>query len=107
MLSFLGYEVEYAQDGVEAVNLYKKHLDSTEPYAAVLMDLTVPGGMGGKEAMVILRELDKDVKGIVSSGYSNDPIMADYKSFGFRGIIGKPYKLAELRRVLEEVIAEG
>jgi two-component system cell cycle sensor histidine kinase/response regulator CckA len=72
----------------------------------VLMDLTIPGGMGGGEAMRILREINPEVKGIVSSGYSNDPILSDYVTFGFHGIITKPYKLAELRDVLERVIAE-
>ena len=66
------------------------------------MDLTVPGGMGGQEALQKLLEIDPDVRAIVSSGYSNDPVMADFKSHGFSGCVAKPYRLAELRRVLQE-----
>ncbi len=104
MLSFLGYEAEFAVDGSEAVALYKKGLDAGEPFSAVIMDLTVPGGMGGKEALEMLRGLDAKVKAIASSGYSNDPIMADFRTFGFRGIINKPYQLEEFKSVLEEVL---
>jgi PAS domain S-box-containing protein len=107
MLNFLGYDVEFAVDGSEAVKHYRESLDSNVPFTAVLMDLTVPGGMGGKEAMNLLRELDRDVKVIASSGYSNDPIMADFRSFGFRGIISKPYQLDELKKVLEQVLVNG
>jgi CheY-like chemotaxis protein len=104
MLNFLGYDVEFAVDGAEAVKHYRECLDSKEPFTAVLMDLTVPGGMGGKEAMNQLRELDREVKVIASSGYSNDPIMADFRTYGFRGIISKPYQLNELKKVLEQVL---
>ena len=106
MLDFIGYEVTLSRDGKEAVSLYTQALKSNRPFAAVLMDLTIPGGMGGGETMRILREMHPEVKGIVSSGYSNDPILSDYESFGFQGIITKPYKLEELRKVLERVIAE-
>jgi len=105
MLRFIGYEVSLSRDGEEALSLYKQALNSNDPFAAVLMDLTIPGGMGGGEAMRILLEIDPDVKGIVSSGYSNDPILSDYRSFGFQGIITKPYKLTELRDVLDRLIA--
>lgn len=105
MLSFLGYNVDFASSGEEAAVLFRKALEAGQPYSAVLMDLTIPGGMGGKEAIGILRDMDPDVKGIVSSGYSNDPIMADYRSYGFSGIITKPYKLNELKKVLEGLVA--
>jgi PAS domain S-box-containing protein len=106
MLDFIGYEVTLSRDGEEAVSLYTQALQSNQPFAAVLMDLTIPGGMGGGEAMRILRGMNPKVKGIVSSGYSNDPIMSDYASFGFQGIITKPYKLGELREVLKRVITD-
>jgi two-component system, cell cycle sensor histidine kinase and response regulator CckA len=69
--------------------------------------LTIAGGMGGKQAIKRLLEIDPQVKGIVSSGYSNDPIMADYKTHGFVGVVSKPYRLEELSRSLHEVIAEA
>ncbi len=103
MLAFLGYSVDFANDGEEAAALYRQALETGQPYSAVLMDLTIPGGMGGKEAIGILRDMDPDVKGIVSSGYSNDPIMADFRAYGFSGIISKPYKLNELKKVLEQL----
>ncbi len=105
MLRFIGYEVALSRDGEEAVSLYTQALESNEPFSAVLMDLTIPGGMGGGEAIRILRKINPEVKGIVSSGYSNDPILSDYKTFGFQGIITKPYKLGEIRGVLERVLA--
>jgi CheY-like chemotaxis protein len=107
MLDFLGYEAEFAGDGAEAVDLFKSRLGSSEPFAAVLLDLTVQGGMGGKEAAEILRGIDPDVKVIASSGYSNDPIMADYKSYGFSGIISKPYQLSDLKQVLAQVLGRS
>jgi two-component system cell cycle sensor histidine kinase/response regulator CckA len=68
------------------------------------MDLTVPGGMGGKEAMERLRAYDPDVRAIVSSGYSRDPVLANYRMHGFRGILPKPYGLEQLRRALREIL---
>ncbi|NVN89301.1 MAG: PAS domain S-box protein [Desulfuromonadales bacterium] len=103
MLDFLGYEAAFARDGTEAVALYRQAAEARQPFLAVIMDLTIPGGMGGKETIKLLRELDDNVKAIVSSGYSNDPIMADYRSFGFSGVITKPYKVAELKKILGEI----
>ncbi|MCX5895974.1 MAG: ATP-binding protein, partial [Proteobacteria bacterium] len=107
VLSTLGYEVALAQDGAEAIELYRKARESGHPFAAVIIDLTVPGGMGGKEAIKELQAIDPQVKAIVSSGYSNDPVMAEFKSHGFSGVIAKPYKIAEMSAVLSEVIGKG
>ncbi len=103
MLKFIGYDVKFAADGAEAVDLYRSSREAGEPFAAVIMDLTIPGGMGGKEAVMMLRDIDPDVRAIVSSGYSNDPIMADFRKYGFRGIITKPYKLGDLKKMLAQV----
>ena len=70
------------------------------------MDLTTPGGMGGKEAIRELLKIDPEVKAIVSSGYSNDPIMSDCKKYGFVGVVAKPYKISELGKTLKEIILE-
>jgi CheY-like chemotaxis protein len=104
MLRFIGYDVTLSRDGEETVLLYTQALDTNQPFVAVLMDLTIPGGTGGGEALRVLQKIDPEVKGIVSSGYSNDPILSNYQSFGFQGIITKPYKLEDLRDVLESVI---
>ncbi|MDO9549140.1 MAG: PAS domain S-box protein [Candidatus Marinimicrobia bacterium] len=104
MLKSLGYSVEFASDGAEAIEFYKTALESGEPFAAVIMDLTIPGGMGGKEAVRKILEIDPNVKAIVSSGYSNDPIMSDCKKFGFAGVVAKPYKLSELGKTLQKII---
>jgi CheY-like chemotaxis protein len=106
MLAHLGYQVEVAVDGSETIDLYKKSLEMNRPYGAVIMDLTIPGGMGGAEAIKKLLEIDPQVKAIVSSGYSNDPVMAEFRQYGFRGFIMKPYMLKELKKTLEQVLAD-
>lgn len=107
MLVELGYEPAYARDGREAVELYSFSLSQNRPFAAVIMDLTVPGGMGGKEAIRDLLAIDPSAAAIVSSGYSNDPIMSDHRRFGFRGVVAKPFRLADLGSVLSEVVSES
>jgi PAS domain S-box-containing protein len=104
ILTLLGYEVVLAKDGQDAVALYNEAKKSGDPFDAVVMDLTIPGGMGGGEAIRILRETDPEIKAIVSSGYSNDPIMAEYEQFGFSGVVAKPYTINQLSEVLSEVI---
>ncbi len=106
MLSHLGYQAEVAVDGSETIDLYKKSLEMNRPYRAVIMDLTIPGGMGGAETIKKLLEIDPQVKAIVSSGYSNDPVMADFRQYGFRGFIMKPYMLKELKKTLEQVLTD-
>jgi len=103
-LKRLGYEVELARDGAEALRRYREAAEAGKPFDAVIMDLTIPGGMGGKEAIKHLLELDSQAKAIVSSGYSNDPVMAEFQKYGFRGVVAKPYEIRELARVLHEVI---
>ena len=107
ILGHLGYEIEFARDGDEAVEIYKRRSMSGKLFDLVIMDLTVPGGMGGKEAIKRLLELDPKVKAIVSSGYSNDPVMSEYGQHGFRGVITKPYKPEELSETVYRVINWG
>jgi PAS domain S-box-containing protein len=104
ILSNLGYEVDCAVEGNEAVELYRLAKESGKPFDAVIMDLTIAGGLGGKEAIEKLLDIDPGARVIVSSGYSNDPIMSDYKKYGFSGVIAKPYKAAELSAKVHKVI---
>lgn len=107
MLTELGYQVATARDGKEAVELYIKHKNMGSPFDVVIMDLTIPGGMGGEETIKKMREFDPLVKAIVSSGYSNDPIMANFKKFGFANILTKPYQIRELARIIDSIFAEN
>ena len=100
ILISLGYTVEVCGDGIEAVVIYKNAMDSGNAFGAVIMDLTVPGGMGGREAIAKLLEIDQGVRGIVSSGYNNDPILACYSEYGFSGVATKPYTMRELSEAL-------
>ncbi|GFO55450.1 hypothetical protein GMSM_24570 [Geomonas sp. Red276] len=96
MLVELGYRVTTCAEGAEAVRLYGEALRAGTTFAAVIMDLTIPGGMGGKEAAERILAMDADANLIVSSGYSNDPIMADYPAYGFRAAVAKPYTIKSL-----------
>lgn len=100
MLDQCGYDADFAKDGEEAVAIYTRAMESGKPYDAVIMDLIIPGGMGGREAIAKLLALDPEVKAIVSSGYSSDPIMANYREYGFRYVLPKPYKMEELCHIL-------
>lgn len=104
MLGFLGYGTTCARNGAEAIDLYKRSIDAGKPYDAVIMDLTIPGGMGGKEALGLLKEIDPGIVAIVSSGYSNDPVMADPGRFGFWGVVTKPYTLHLLSDVMRRAV---
>jgi len=104
MLRHFGYRVKFAKNGSETLELYKEARETGDPFTAVIMDLTIPGGMGGKEAIKRLKELDPNVKAIVSSGYSTDPIMADFKKYGFSGVLTKPFKIKDLNEALQKVI---
>jgi PAS domain S-box-containing protein len=101
MLRELGYEVESAADGAAAIALYVQARAQGRPFSAVIMDITIPGGIGGKEAIRELLAIDPGVRALVSSGYSNDPVMADFAEYGFCAVIPKPYRLADLAAALK------
>ena len=103
MLEYLGYRVTTCVDGAEAISCYEAALASGAPFSAVIMDLTIPGGMGGKEAATHILAIDPKACLIVSSGYSNDPIMSDHRKFGFCGAVAKPYSIDGLNKQLRVI----
>jgi len=106
LLERLGFTLVTVSDGASAVATYEEAFKNGTPFTLVIMDLTVPGGMGGREAMEQLLKIDPQVRAIVSSGYSSDPVLASYRAHGFRGMVPKPYKLADLARTIRAVLAE-
>ena len=103
MLTRMGYETAEAKDGSEAIKKYRQAMASDQPFDAVILDLTIPGGMGGQETMVRLTEIDKHVKAIVSSGYSSDPVMSNYREYGFIAAVKKPYVIKELSDAIKNL----
>ncbi|MBT3342888.1 MAG: response regulator [Gemmatimonadetes bacterium] len=104
MLTRLGYVADYASDGSEAISKYRNALERGDEFDVVIMDLTIPGGMGGREALGHLLDLDEETCAVVSSGYSDDPVMADYAKYGFSDVVAKPYDIVELSHVLDRVL---
>lgn len=104
MLARLGYETDTAEEGHAAIALYRSALKGGQPFAVVITDLTVPGGMGGEKTVKEILKIDPAAKVVVASGYANDPIMADFKKYGFSGVMPKPYRMEDLARLLHELI---
>lgn len=104
MLDMLGYESEFAKNGTETIEMYEKAVKSEKPYDAVFLDLTIPGGMGGKEVIEILQKMDPEVKAIVLSGYSDGEIMSNFLEYGFKGMMAKPFDVYALGKVLNDVL---
>jgi len=104
MLELLGYQVLLVEEGRAAVAVYRAAKASGKPCDAVILDLTIPGGMGGKETIRHLREIDPQVRAIVSSGYSNDPVMADPRQFGFQEVVSKPFQMQEIGEALQRLL---
>jgi PAS domain S-box-containing protein len=106
LLRFKGYQIESAENGKDAAEKYKAAFFSGDPFNIAILDLTIPGGMGGVETVEKLMQIDPYVKAIASSGYTNDPVMSDYTKFGFSGIACKPYIIDELCEIIESILIE-
>jgi CheY-like chemotaxis protein len=104
MITRFGFQSSVVSDGKQAVIAYQAAKDEQDPYDVVLMDLTIPGGMGGKEAILKILETDPNACAVVISGYSNDPVLANYQDYGFKGMLVKPFKISELKKCLETVL---
>ncbi len=100
------WTVSEASGGKKAIEMYKQSIDDRDPFDILIMDLTIPGGIGGKEAVEELLKINPQVKCIVSSGYTNDPVMANHSKYDFKGIITKPYSPSMLLEVLNQVLKE-
>ena len=104
VLRFLEYEVMFARDGTAALELYKQEKEAGVPLDLVILDLSVSEGLGGKDAIALLKAYDPAVKAIVSSGYSDDPVVQNFMQYGFSGRLSKPYKISDLKEILELMI---
>jgi len=104
MLKRLGYSVTIAQDGAEAIGRFRHAFETGEPFDAVILDLTVPGGLGAKETIRHLQQINPQVKVIVSSGFSDDPLKTDFSHYGFSGFMPKPYNLTQLSAVMHNIL---
>jgi CheY-like chemotaxis protein len=100
MLKRLGYDAEAVPDGASALEADAKATATGQPYSVIIMDLTIPGGMGGEEAAALLRARQTPARLIASSGYATDPVMAEYRTYHFDGVLAKPYNFDELTSVL-------
>ncbi len=103
-LANLGYDICLARDGRQAIDIYLQALNSGQPFDLVLLDLTIPGGMGGKKVIRELLQSDPGVKGLVVSGYSNDPVMANFGKYGFKAPVQKPFNIEVLSRAVYEAM---
>jgi len=107
MLEHLGYRVDFAEEGQQAVQKYQAALDSSEPFDAVILDLTIKGGMGGQETIQRLQAIDPAVKAIVSSGYCDNPAIANYRQYGFCEVVAKPYEMIAFSQKLHRVVNDS
>ncbi len=107
MLKYLGYQVFVAEDGLEAIEIYEEQLQEEDRIDLVILDLTVPGGMGAQVVIKRLLSLDPDVKALVTSGYQKNKVMSNYHEYGFKGAILKPFKLGSVSKTIHEIINKG
>ena len=101
MVQTCGYSFQAVSDGEQALKVFRQAHDSGKPFSAVILDLTIPGGLGGKEVVKDMLSLDPHLRAIVVSGYSNDPVLANFEDYGFKGRVAKPFNLVDLSGVLE------
>ncbi len=106
MLSTLGHAVDLCEDGQSAIALYQKALTTSKPYDLAILDLTIPGGLGGKDTIKKLLTIDPDIRVVVASGYSNDPVMANYKKYGFKAMATKPYTVEKIESILFQALSD-
>ncbi len=104
LLKDMGYDSTITEDGFEAITIYKKEMEMGRPFDIIILDLIVPGGMGGKETMRKLLEIDNEVKVILTSGNLDDPIIKNFREYGFTDVILKPYSIEELAKILCSII---
>lgn len=104
LLKKAGYSPIGVSNGTQTLEIYLEALSQKDPFLVIIMDLTIPGGMGGKETVKKLREIDPTAKVIAFSGYSNDPIFTDFKEFGFDGVLSKPFSIEEFMQTIESVL---
>jgi len=107
ILQFLNYEVISAREGNEALDIYKEEKMAGHPFDVVILDLSVPNGLGGKETIELLRNFDPAVKAVISSGFTDDPVVKDFLHYGFSERLTKPYNIREMKELLEKVIKNG
>jgi CheY-like chemotaxis protein len=107
VLRFLEYDAMVAREGGAALDLYRHEKEAGAPFDLVILDLSVPEGMGGKDAIALLKAYDPAVKAIVSSGYSQDPVVRDFEQYGFSGRLSKPYTISDLKEILEQQIKKS
>ena len=107
MLERFGHCVDITLDGEDAVHRYKAALENGHPFHLVIMDLTIPGGMGGREASEAILAMDPHARILISSGYGNDPLMTDFAAFGLKGIIPKPFRVPELQEIVDRQVRKS
>ncbi len=107
MLKSLGYEAALVADGQAAVDIYRQAMESGRKFDLVILDLVIPGGIGGIEVVQMLRQLDPEVLTVISSGYTNDPAVLNYARYGFDDVLSKPYSLTELGDKLRSLLTSN
>jgi CheY-like chemotaxis protein len=103
LLSLLGYQVEAVATGSETIERYTRARIERRPFDLVLLDLTIPGELGGSHVLRALRAIDPDVKAIVVSGYAADDVLANYRNYGFKAVVTKPFTVEELSAAMVDV----